>query len=95
MSRQVEAGNGRGARGVGVVGLDWRSGDEGIALQYANEILIQKEFFYYFFQFISFISCYIVFLTQEICDIRKKEENEKGGDDVGRQIFVLTPLEES
>ena len=47
----VEIGSGKVRTVVVVAGLDSRSGDEGIALQYVNEFLIQKGSFFYFIFF--------------------------------------------
>ena len=65
MSRQVEAGNGRGTRGIVVEGLGWQIGDAGVALQYANEILIQKEFFPIFFNLFHLFHVTLFFLPKK------------------------------
>ena len=61
----VEAGIGRLPREVVVAGLDWRVGDEGVALQYANEILIQKEFFPIFFNLFHFFCVTLFFIPKK------------------------------
>ena len=73
----VEIGSGKVRTVVVVAGLDSRSGDEGIALQYVNEFLIQKEFFLIFLNLFHFFFHITLFFSYPR-NMRHMRKGEKG-----------------